>query len=128
GSTETEDHVLFNCPIQSSVWTDIVRWLGIPIAFAEEGYEHFQMFKGLISSRAKVKDILIITWLSTVHSIWKARNDMIFNHVGFNWEKVVDEIKISAWKILKASAKDFSCSLYDWNSNPLECMGMGRML
>jgi hypothetical protein len=53
---------------------------------------------------------------------------MIFNYVGFNWAKVVDEIKFSAWKMLKTRAKDFACNLYEWNSNPLVCMGMGGMI
>ncbi|MCH82216.1 cytochrome P450, partial [Trifolium medium] len=81
GSSESEEHVLFNCPILSSVWKEIVRWLGIPIAFAKGGYDHFQMFKGLIPGRARIKDMLSIIWLSTVNSIWKARNEMIFNQV-----------------------------------------------
>ncbi|KAK2401286.1 hypothetical protein QL285_050891 [Trifolium repens] len=107
----------------SMAWKEIARWLGISVAFVKGGYDHFLMFKGLISGRTKVKERLGILWLSTVDAIWKARNAMIFNNANFNWERVVEDIKVSSWKILKARDKNFSCSLYEWNSNPLICMG-----
>jgi hypothetical protein len=123
GELESEDHLFFNCPILSMAWKEIARWLGISVAFVKGGYDHFLMFKGLISGRTKVKERLGILWLSTVDAIWKARNAMIFNNANFNWERVVEDIKVSSWKILKARDKNFSCSLYEWNSNPLICMG-----
>jgi hypothetical protein len=92
-----------------SLWKEKVRWLGIQVAFVKGGYEHYQMFRGLISGKANLKEVLSIIWLSTVHSIWKARNQMIFN-----WEKVVDEIKFCAWKVLKARAKYFTWNAYKW--------------
>jgi hypothetical protein len=36
----------------------------------------------------------------------------------------VDEIKFSAWNLLRVRAKDFTYNLYEWNTNPLVCMGM----
>jgi hypothetical protein len=46
-------------------WKEIVRWLGISVAFVKGGYDHFLMFKGLISGSTKVKERLGILWLST---------------------------------------------------------------
>jgi hypothetical protein len=40
--------------------------------------------------------------------IWRTRNDMIFNHVGYDWEKVREEIKILSWRIIRARVKGFS--------------------
>jgi hypothetical protein len=39
--------------------------------------------------------------------IWRTRNDMI-NHVGYDWEKVLKEIKILSWRIIRARVKGFS--------------------
>jgi hypothetical protein len=33
---------------------------------------------------------------------------MIFNHVGYDWEKVREEIKILSWRIIRARVKGFS--------------------
>jgi hypothetical protein len=74
-------------------------------SFHEGGYNHYSMFKGLIPGSTKVKEKLGILWLSTVDAIWKVRNAMIFNNDIFNWEKVVEEIKVLSWKILKARDK-----------------------
>jgi hypothetical protein len=115
GEFESEEHLFFNCPILSMAWKEIARWLGISVAFAKGGYDHYLMFKGLISGGVKVMERLGILWLSTVDAIWKARNAMIFNNVDFNWVRVVEEIKVSSWKILKARDKNFSCSLYEWS-------------
>ncbi|MCH83704.1 glutamate-gated kainate-type ion channel receptor subunit GluR5 [Trifolium medium] len=96
GEMESEEHLFFNCPILSMAWREIVKWLGIPVAFVNGGYEHYLMFKGLISSITKIKERLGILWLSIVDAIWKARNAMIFNNADFNLEKVVEGIKVLA--------------------------------
>jgi hypothetical protein len=105
-------------------WKEIMKWLGISVAFVKGGYDHYLMFKGLISGGTKIKERLGILWLSIVDAIWKSRNAMIFNNANFNWDRVVEEIKVSSWKILKARDKNFCYNLYEWNSNPLICMGM----
>lgn len=48
---------------------------------------------------------------------------MIFNQVGFNWEKVEEETKILSWSILRSRTKVFSYSLREWPLNLLVCWG-----
>ncbi|GAU29104.1 hypothetical protein TSUD_58700 [Trifolium subterraneum] len=79
---------LFNCPIFSMVWRKIVIWLGISVVFVQGGYDHYLIFKGLITGSSKVKD------------------------------RMVEEIKVSSWKILRVRDKNFICNLYEWNLNP----------
>ncbi|GAU51692.1 hypothetical protein TSUD_415060 [Trifolium subterraneum] len=69
GELETEEHLFFNCPILSMAWRKIVSWLGISVAFVKGGYDHYLMFKGLISGSLKVKERLGILWLSTADAI-----------------------------------------------------------
>jgi hypothetical protein len=97
---------------------------GVPVAFVKGGHDHYLMFKGLIHGRTKIKERLGILWLSTADAISKARNAMVFNNANFNWERVVEEVKFSSWKTIKARYKNFSCNLFEWKSNPLICMGM----
>ncbi|MCI32480.1 hypothetical protein A2U01_0053694 [Trifolium medium] len=51
---------------------------------------------------------------------------MVFNHDSFDWEKVVDEVKVLAWRILRTRAKGFSFNLSNWFLNPLVCIGASR--
>jgi hypothetical protein len=97
----------FNCPILSVSWREVVRWLGIPIALAEGGYAHFSLLKGLILGRLETRERVGVIWVTAVYVIWIIRNDIIFKHVGFNWEKVVEETKVLSWKILKSRSKGF---------------------
>jgi hypothetical protein len=64
-----------------------------------------------------------VIWFSTISSIWRTRNDMIFNHTGYDWEKLFEEIKIRSWRILRARSKGFSYDLSMWRTEPLVCLG-----
>jgi hypothetical protein len=122
GGAETEEHIFFKCPTLSVVWREIVNWLGIPIVLEKGGYDHLIVLNNLVHGKAKVKEILAIISYSTVYSIWKARNAMVFNQSSYDWENVVDDIKISSWRILINPAKGFMFNFSEWNLSPLPCM------
>jgi hypothetical protein len=46
-------------------WKEIMKWLGISVAFVKGGYDHYLMFKGLISGGTKIKERLGILVRST---------------------------------------------------------------
>ncbi|MCI07197.1 hypothetical protein A2U01_0028262 [Trifolium medium] len=129
GSPETEDHLFFNCPTLGAIWREIVRWLGVPVALVEGGLTHLLSLKNLLPGNAMVRDRIGVIWFSVVSLIWKARNDMIFNHAGFEWEKLLEESKILSWRILRARSKGFDYDLSMWRTNPLACVGVnvGRL-
>jgi hypothetical protein len=114
GTIETINHSFFSCPILSVVWSETVNWLGGPVAFVGDGYAHLKFFKGLVSGNRNIIESLGVIWYSNVSTVWKDRNDMTFNQVGFNWEKVVEEAKILSWSILTSRTKGFNYSLTEW--------------
>jgi hypothetical protein len=73
-----------------------------------------RFFKGLVSGNRNIIESLGLIWYSNVSTVWKDRNDMTFNQVGFNWEKVVEEAKILSWSILTSRTKGFNYSLTEW--------------
>ena len=100
-----------------------MKWLGVPVAFVEGGYAHLKHFlKGLVSGNRKIRESLGLIWFSNVSTIWKVKNDMIFNQGGFNWEKVEEETKILWWSILRSGTKVFTYSLKEWLLNLLVCL------
>jgi hypothetical protein len=48
---------------------------------------------------------------------------MVFNHIGYDWEKMLEEVKILSWRILRARSKGFMFELSMWRTNPLVCLG-----
>jgi hypothetical protein len=77
----------------------------------------------IIGILATAREKISVIWFSTISLVWKTRNDMIFNYVGYDWEKVLEEIKILSWRILKARSKGFTYDLSMWRTNPLACLG-----
>jgi hypothetical protein len=55
-----------------------------------------------------------VVWFYIAASIWKARNNIVFNMDGFHWEKVMEELKVQAWRINKSRVKGFNFSLSQW--------------
>jgi hypothetical protein len=123
GNPETEEHLFFNCPMLGSVWRKIVNWLGVPLVLPEGGYIHLNTLKNMVPCNIKIRDKIAVIWFSTISSIWRTRNDMIFNHTGYDWEKLFEEIKIRSWRILRARSKGFSYDLSMWRTEPLVCLG-----
>jgi hypothetical protein len=76
-----------------SVWRKILNWLGAPTALPDGGYNHLSLLKNIVPCNIKIRDRISVIWFSTISIIWKTRNDMIFNHIGYDWEKVLEEKK-----------------------------------
>jgi hypothetical protein len=108
GGIETEDHLFFNCPTMGVVWRELVRGIGIPVVLAEGGPAHLSLWKNLVIGNSKSRDRIGAIWFSTISLIWKVRNDIIFNQAGLDWEKLLEEIKILSWRILRARSKGFN--------------------
>jgi hypothetical protein len=83
GGVETESHLFFNCPTLSVVWGEVIKWLRIPVVLPEGGFDHLSIFMGLGNGCSKTKEKLGVIWFVAVYTIWKTRNAMIFNWMGF---------------------------------------------
>jgi hypothetical protein len=105
GSQETEEHLFFNCPSLGAIWREIVRWIGILVALAKGGADHLIIFKNLLLGNVKTRDRMGVIWCAAVKLIWQTRNNIVFNQTSFDWERVMEEIKIRSWNILKARSK-----------------------
>ena len=76
GVVETTDHILFQCPIANFLWSfllDAFSWHSAPVSI--------QDIVGKMSRGEKLcsKRLLIIICAGAMWSLWKTRNDMVFN-------------------------------------------------
>jgi hypothetical protein len=101
-----------------------VNWLGVPLVFPEGGYSDLIILKNLVPCNIKFRERIGVIWFTTIYLIWKTRNDMIFNQSGYDWEKLLEEVKILSWRIIRARSKGFLCDLCMWRTNPLACLGL----
>ncbi|MCI29276.1 hypothetical protein A2U01_0050485, partial [Trifolium medium] len=109
-------------------WREVLKWLGVSAVLAEGGLAHLRLFKGLVMGGKSVSEKLGVIWFAIVSTIWKARNAVIFNSDGFNWERVVEESKVTSRRIIKSRSKEFSYPLSLWLTNPIACLGVKKML
>jgi hypothetical protein len=114
--------------VLSVCWSKALKWLGVSTAFTEGGIEHLRLFKGLVQGGKELHDKLGVIWFSIVSSIWKARNNIIFNLDGFHGERVAEESKVLAWRIIKSRIKGFNFSLNQWLMCLITCLGRVRTI
>ncbi|KAL5180970.1 hypothetical protein HKD37_01G001994 [Glycine soja] len=56
-------------------------------------------------------------WIALSMTIWKHRNNMVFNNQFFIPEKVMDETLFHTWSWLRCMEKDFNTHFNHWLSN-----------
>ncbi|XP_058733909.1 uncharacterized protein LOC131605584 [Vicia villosa] len=93
---EDIDHLFFKCPFSKQVWTNIALWLDVKLVGEQGGYIHLEQFiLSLIGKMPKQKVCLV--WLTTVWSIWNARNNFMFNNEDVVLDEVIVNIKVVSW-------------------------------
>lgn len=117
---EEEDlcHVLFNCRVTVIIWKKVVDWyrLGEWSHSLEEFLEvNHEKFK-------KGKEGIV--WMTVVWSLWKIKNDILFNDALCIFWDLLWEIKLSAWKwFLEGENSHSNCNFFEfWRIIWLVCV------
>jgi hypothetical protein len=67
------------------------------------------------------KECLALIWQSVMWSIWKFRNDGVFNNKVVTIDEVVDHIKFQSWKWFIGRVAKILCLLFEWQWSPVDC-------
>lgn len=117
---ETTDHLFFVCPLVSSIWYAIYRWLGlevIPFTAASDHYIHH----GSLLRGKKLGRFKFLVWHAVTWSLWLLRNKIIFQGESYTFSGLLD-IKIRSWNWLEATKVKSGCSFAEWCFAPMLCL------
>jgi hypothetical protein len=123
GYVETVNHLFLHCDVALSIWYAVFNWLGVVLIMPPNMFILFDCFWDLAAGPQKRKGYLLI-WHAVVWAIWKARNNIIFNHGVLSVTEVVDEIKAISWRWSISRLLPTPCLLYEWSVEPNICLNL----
>ncbi|XP_071718048.1 uncharacterized protein [Rutidosis leptorrhynchoides] len=108
---EDSAHIFFTCPTAVQVWNFITSWTGI---LMPRWYNGLELRNWLASASPNPKSSLILhcICLAALWSIWRFRNDVVFNSGLFKKSHILDHIVVSSFDWLFSRAK---VAKIDWN-------------
>lgn len=63
-----------------------------------------------------------LIWLATIWSLWKARNNKVFNDVNCEVDAIVEEVEVLAWKWVLGRMRIPVCMFFEWIWNSQWCL------
>lgn len=121
---ENCSHLFFECCVSWKVWMRICKWLGVTVVLHKDPKEHFLQFCVISGVGSRSSKTMILVWIATVYVLWSCRNNSVFRGEAVDVERIVDLVQFRSWLWLKAKARGFSVSHYEWVSNPNICINL----
>jgi hypothetical protein len=79
------------------VWDKVMSWLGLNFLIPPNLFILWENWEGA-SAIKKVRNGFRMIWHAVVWSIWRARNDGIFNNEIGEVAALVEDIKVLSWR------------------------------
>ncbi|KAL0362182.1 UNVERIFIED_CONTAM: hypothetical protein Scaly_1173400 [Sesamum calycinum] len=109
-SKESAKHLFFECPFSAYVWSHIRQWFGITRRMSTRLSAVKWLKKGKTGSSVQNK-ARHLALACTVYSLWRHRNEIIFEGKAPNPDGLVISIKITVYRlILTLFHRDYDCT------------------
>jgi hypothetical protein len=103
----------------------VFNWLGWNGLVPRDPIHIFGKFNVGRGNGKRLKGLLAV-WHAAVWTIWKTRNDLIFNAKAPVMDDVFQGIILHSWKWLcekkRKKKKWVDCSFYEWKTFPTDCI------
>jgi hypothetical protein len=119
---ESANHLFLHCDLAHRVWYEIFKWLGVVIVMPPSIMSLFASFSEDAKNK-RIKRGFRLVWHTVVWSLWRARNNVIFNNVNKVPLEIVEEIKVLSWRWSVDCLNISPCLFYEWTWDPGDCMG-----
>jgi len=119
---EYVDHLFICWSYFGQLWLLLRNWLSFSSVDTFRVQHHFVQFGQLCGFPHSTLSFLKLIWFSCVWTIWKERNNMIFNNKAFDLHQLLDKVRLLSFMSLKAKIINFAFDYYKWWRHPLSCM------
>ncbi|KAK2410379.1 hypothetical protein QL285_045745 [Trifolium repens] len=117
---ESSSHLFLNCKMIMAVWYEIFKWLGVVVVVPPNLFHLFDCLS-VAAKNKKIRKGFRLIWHTVFWSIWRVRNNFIFNNVRTEPLELVEEIKVVSWKWSTDRLKITPCLFYEWSWDPGIC-------
>ncbi|KAJ0623417.1 putative reverse transcriptase zinc-binding domain-containing protein [Helianthus annuus] len=93
---ETSEHIFVSCHFAQLIWQNVAIWCLIPLIIAFDIKDLLTLHE-ISSGSTRKKKVLYAIILVTLWSIWKSRNEFVFQQITPNTTKILEEIKAMAY-------------------------------
>jgi hypothetical protein len=119
---ETEHHLFLACPFAWKIWMLVCSWFGVVEVILGSLCSFLECFLKSISRGKKSRQGILLVWHAVLWSLWRVRNEKIFQQKGNNVGEVLERIKRISWDWLLAKKANTPCMYYEWVVNPNYCI------
>lgn len=110
---ESLNHIMLHYPFTWKVWSSIIKWWGVKWVIPGTVERLFQWWNGWKFKKGEMQIWKAIP-LAVLWSVWKHRNDVIFNKVQPNMEELYELIKVrvAIWMKSTLMGRDYSINQF----------------
>jgi len=124
GQPESVFHLFLDCVTFSSLWVQVLQWLGISLVLPADIRLHCIQFTHMASLPRVTHSFLTVIWFAFVWAIWKERDNRIFQNKASDSLILVEKVKLNSFLWLKSKQAIFNYSYHDWWKYSLPCIGV----
>jgi len=124
GEPKSATHLFLDYDTFSSLWAQVLLWLGISSVLSGDIRHHYTQFTNMAGLPRVTHSFLRIIWFASVWAIWKERNNHVFQNTVSDSSIIAEKVKLNSFLWLKSKQSIFIYSYHDWWKHPLLCMGV----
>jgi hypothetical protein len=117
---ETEYYLFLHCRISAKLWYETIRWIDHSLVRPPNVKQSFSLLVGCGVGKMGKKGMMLI-WHALLWTIWKTRNNRIFNNGIVDAEEMLETMKRLFWQWFIGRMAKAPCLFYEWRWNPGDC-------
>jgi hypothetical protein len=121
--TESVQHLFVYCGFVLQIWEQVFVWLRLNFSLPHSISSMLNLLGTTSGSKHSRKGMVMI-WSAVIWGIWRHRNKIIFDNGVKDSAKLLEDIKLMAWKWWISRGTQSPCLLYEWISEPVICLSM----
>jgi hypothetical protein len=120
---ESIQHLFLYCGFVLKVWEQVFVWLRLSF-FLPHSVSSLLNLLGTSSGQKHSRKGRVMIWNAMIWGIWRHRNQIVFDNGVKDSAKLLDDVKLMAWKWWISRGTQSPCLLYEWISEPEICLSM----